>query len=73
MLADDAVDETGLRANFLLTGKITGKIEQSGLLGPCAYRKSNPEVLMMQSSQERLGNDAANGLDCPRNWRILVQ
>jgi hypothetical protein len=39
----------------------------------CPYRKSNPDVLMMQSSQERLGNDAADGLDCPRNWRILVQ
>ena len=28
---------------------------------------------MMQSSQARLGNDAANGLDGPRNRRILAQ
>ena len=40
---------------------------------PCRYRKSNPEVLMVQSSEERLGNDAADGLDRPRNRRILVQ
>ncbi len=39
----------------------------------CPYRKSIPDVLMMQSSEERLGDDAADGLDCPRNWRILVQ
>ena len=26
---------------------------------------------MMQCSEERLGDDAADGLDCPRNWRIL--
>jgi hypothetical protein len=28
---------------------------------------------MVQSSEERLGNDAADGLDRPRNRRILVQ
>ena len=39
----------------------------------CPYRKSNPDVLMMQSSQERLGDDAANGLDRPRNRCILAQ
>ena len=40
---------------------------------PCPYRKSNPDVLVMQSSQERLGNDAANGLDRARNRCILAQ
>ena len=39
----------------------------------CPYRKSNPDVLMVQSSQERLGNDAANGLDRPWNRCILAQ
>ncbi len=39
----------------------------------CPYRKSNPDVLVMQSSQERLGNDAANGLDRTRNRCILAQ
>jgi murein L,D-transpeptidase YafK len=39
----------------------------------CPYRKSNPDVLMVQSSQERPGNDAANGLDRPRNRCILAQ
>jgi hypothetical protein len=44
-----------------------------GELNRCPYRKSNPEVLMVQSSEERLRNDAADGLDRPRNRRILVQ
>src|SRR5271169_63775 len=38
----------------------------------CPYRKSNPDVLVMQSSQERLGNDAANGLDRTRKRCILL-
>jgi len=36
------------------------------------YRKSNPDVLMVQSSQERLGDDAANCPNRPRNRRILA-
>lgn len=40
---------------------------------PCPYRKSNPDVLVMQSSQERRGNDAASGLDRTRNRCILAQ
>ena len=39
----------------------------------CPYRKSNPDVLVMQSSQERRGNDAASGLDRARNRCILAQ
>ena len=39
----------------------------------CLYRKSNPDVLMVQSSQEWLGDDAANCLNRPRNRRILAQ
>ena len=40
---------------------------------PCPYRKLNSNVLMVQSSEERLGNDAANCLDRPRNRCILAQ
>jgi predicted lipoprotein len=39
----------------------------------CPYRKSNSNELMVQSSEVRLGNDAANGLNSPQNWCILVQ
>ena len=31
----------------------------------CPYRKSNPDVLMVQSTEERLGNDPAKCLDLP--------
>jgi hypothetical protein len=44
-----------------------------GDAGTCPYRKSNPDVLMVQPSEEWVGNDAADGLDRPRNRRILVQ
>ena len=50
-----------------------GISDKKQLADGCPYRKSNPEVLMVQSSEERLGNDAADGLDRPRNRRILVQ
>jgi hypothetical protein len=39
----------------------------------CPYRKLNSDVLMVQSSEEWLGNNAANCLDRPRNRRILAQ
>jgi hypothetical protein len=38
----------------------------------CPYRKSNPDIVMMQSSEERPGNDASNPLDWPRNRCILI-
>ena len=41
--------------------------------GTCPYRKSNPDILMVQASEKRFGNDAANSLDSARNRRILVQ
>jgi hypothetical protein len=37
------------------------------------YRKSNPDVLMVQSSQGRLDDDATNCLNRPRNRCILAQ
>jgi hypothetical protein len=33
------------------------------LVKGCPYRKSNSDVLMVQSSEKRFGNDAANSLD----------
>ena len=63
-----------IRAVERLTGIHRDTIMRLGArVGRCPYRKSIPDVLMMQSSEERLGDDAADGLDCPRNWRILVQ
>ena len=41
--------------------------------GDCPYRKSNPNVLMMQSAQDRQAENAANGLNTARNRRILAQ
>ena len=40
---------------------------------PCPYRKSNPNVLMVQTSEVRTGHDAANGLNSTQRWCILVQ
>ena len=47
----------------------------NGFLGTiaCAYRKSNPDVLMVQSAQDRQAENAANGLNTARNRRILAQ
>ena len=39
----------------------------------CPYRKSNPDVLMVQTSEVRDGHDAANGLNGTGRWCILVQ
>jgi len=39
----------------------------------CPYRKSNPDVLMVQSSEVWDSHDAANGLNSTRRWCILVQ
>ena len=52
-----------LASNGARTPKING----------CPYRKSNPDILMVQASEKRFGNDAANSLDSACNRRILVQ
>ena len=39
----------------------------------CAYRKSNPAVVMMRSAQDRQTENAPNPLDSARDWRVLVQ
>jgi hypothetical protein len=41
-------------------------------LNPCPYRKSNPDVLMVQSAQDRQAENAANSLNTARNRRILA-
>jgi hypothetical protein len=40
---------------------------------PCPYRKSNPDVLMVQTSEVWGWHDTANGLHSTRRWCILVQ
>jgi hypothetical protein len=42
-------------------------------LHACPYRKSNPDVLMVQTSEVRVGHDAANSLNSTRCRSILVQ
>jgi len=39
----------------------------------CACRKLDPYVLVMQSTQDRTGDYATNGLDGARNRSVLVQ
>jgi len=39
----------------------------------CPYRKSNPDVLMVQTSEVWGWHDTANGLHSTRRWCILVQ
>ena len=39
---------------------------------PCPYRKSDPNVLVMQSAEMRLCEDPANALNFARNWSVLV-
>jgi hypothetical protein len=43
------------------------------LVAICPYRKSNPDILIMQTSEVRVGHDAANGLNSTRRGCILVQ
>ena len=38
----------------------------------CPYRKSNPHVLMVQSTKHRPHFDAPGALDVPPNGRILA-
>jgi hypothetical protein len=44
-------------------GKLTGNFADSGA---CPYRKSNPDVLMVQISEVWGGHDTANGLHSTR-------
>jgi hypothetical protein len=41
--------------------------------GSCAYRKSRPAILMVQSAQDRVADDIPGPLDAARDRGILVQ
>ena len=43
-----------------------------GLL-PCPFRKFYPDVLMMQSSQDRNGDNDTGPLDCSMQGRVFLQ
>jgi hypothetical protein len=43
------------------------------ILDGCPYRKSNPHVLMVQSTKHRSHFDAPGALNVPANGRILAQ
>ena len=39
---------------------------------PCPFRKSYPDVLVVQSSQDRNGDNGARALDCSMQGRIFL-
>ena len=39
---------------------------------PCPFRKSYPDVLVVQSSQDRNGDNGARSLDCSMQGRIFL-
>jgi hypothetical protein len=41
--------------------------------GACAYRKSHPAILMVQSAQDRSADDIPGPLNAARDRGILVQ
>ena len=43
------------------------------LLAGCAYRKSNPAILMVQSAQDRAADDIPGPLNAAMDRGILVQ
>jgi hypothetical protein len=47
--------------------------EESRGVGPCAYQKLNPTILMMKSAEDRPSNELSKPLDRPTARRILVQ
>jgi hypothetical protein len=38
----------------------------------CPFRKSYPDVLVVQSSQNRNGDDGASALNCSMQWHVLL-
>jgi hypothetical protein len=42
-------------------------------LNACACRKSNPDILVMQSTQDRTAKNVSSSLNGARYWCILVQ
>ena len=51
-----------------------GKPDKAKMLSPnpCPFRKSYPDVLVVQSSQNRNGDDGASALNCSMQWHVLL-
>jgi hypothetical protein len=48
-------------------------LSREGVCGGCAYRKSNPAILMVQSAQDRAADDIPGPLNAAMDGGILVQ
>ena len=59
--AGASIGETGPFRVPLLCESDTDSMPGAGIV-PCAYRKSNPGVLVVQSAQNRATEDASNWL-----------
>ena len=38
----------------------------------CAFRKSHPDILMVQPAKDRVGDDGSDVLDSPQKRRVLL-
>ena len=69
-----AIESEGIR--LAIIAAVTGRPFSPSIIfiaSRCPYRKSNPHVLMVQTSEVWGGHDTANGLHSTRRWCILVQ
>jgi hypothetical protein len=60
-------------------GRVIGRVSLAALLAQecdvfdiCPFRKSYPDVLVMQPSQDRNGDNGARSLDCSMQGRIFL-
>jgi len=74
------VSETSDLHRVIVVGGGAGGLELVTRLGSlqtgrraCAYRKSNPAILMVQSAQDRAADDIPGPLNAARGRGILVQ
>jgi len=56
------------------SGPPGGLLAQIGwrMLDPCAFRKSHPDILMVQPAKDRVGDDGSDVLDSPQKRRVLL-
>src|SRR5258707_1805284 len=54
---------------YIIETKLMSSIDNWG----CACRKSNPDILVMQSTQDRTAKNVSSSLNGARYWCILVQ
>jgi hypothetical protein len=47
--------------------------DRDGAFGPVPIENLNPDVLMMDPAEDRYRSDAAELLDPPKIWSILIQ